>query len=96
MYTQSEMEFKGFASLTNHDINILKNIHEDLDLRIERVNHNVGRVYVVDKGGNSQNLPLHPDGNPIIIVADRVGMNVVAYNNEYLYVYGESRSCSRQ
>lgn len=90
MSTHAGMEFKGSASLSNHDINVLKNIHESLDLRIERVNQNVGRVYVVDQGGNSQPLPLQPNGQPVITMADRAGMDVAAHNNEFLYVYGDS------
>ena len=55
----AEMEFKGSASLHNDDINVLKNVHGGLDLRIERINQNIGRVYVVDQNGNAHQLPLN-------------------------------------
>jgi hypothetical protein len=92
--THAEMEFKSSVSLSNHDINVLKNIYKDLDLRIQRVNQNVGRVYVVDQGGNSQPLPIQPNGQPVITMADRAGVGVAAYNNEFLYVFGDSFTVS--
>jgi hypothetical protein len=88
------MEFKSSVSLSNHNINVIKNIYKDLDLRIERVNQNVGRVYVVDQGGNSQPLPIQPNGQPVITMADRAGVDVAAYNNEFLYMFGDSFTVS--
>jgi hypothetical protein len=94
MITHAEMEFKSSVSLSNHNINVIKNIYKDLDLRIERVNQNVGRVYVVDQGGNSQPLPIQPNGQPVITMADRAGVDVAAYNNEFLYMFGDSFTVS--
>ena len=83
------MEFKGCASLTNNNINILKNIYNGMDLRVDSINQNVGRIYVVDQGGNMQPLPIGPNG-PVFTMTDRVGAAVAAHNNEFLYVYGDS------
>jgi hypothetical protein len=86
----AEMEFKGNASLTNRNINILKNVSGGLDLRVEAINHNIGRVYFVDQGGNMQPLPANAQGQPIITMVDRAGTPVVPHNNEFLYIYGDS------
>jgi hypothetical protein len=86
------MEFKGSASLGNRNINALKKVFGDLDLRIERINQNVGRVYVVDQVGNMQPLPLRPNGRPVITMVDRAGMDVAPHNEEFLYVFGDSFS----
>jgi hypothetical protein len=90
----AEMEFKGAASLHNPNINVLKNVYGGLDLRVERINQNIGRVYVVDQNGNAQQLPINAQGNPVITMADRVNANVAPHNNEFLYVYADSYTVS--
>jgi len=89
---QADMEFKGCASLTNHKINVLKlkNLIGGLDMRVEAINHNIGRVYVVDKGGNSQPIPVNEEEKPIITMIDGAGRRVPPYNNEFLYIHGDS------
>ena len=52
--------------------------------------HNIGRVYVVDQGGNMQPLPVNAQGQPIITMVDRAGAAVAPHNNEFLYIYGDS------
>jgi hypothetical protein len=88
------MEFKGFASLHNGNINVLRNVHGNIDMRIERVNQNIGRVYVVDQQGNAQPLPTNAQGLPIITMADRVNAPVQPHNNEFLYIFGDSFTVS--
>jgi hypothetical protein len=82
------MEFKGSASLHNGNINVLKNVlnnvHNNLDLRVERVNQNIGRVYVVDQEGNAQPIP------PAISMADRVGAAVAPHNDEFHFLHERS------
>jgi len=87
---QADMEFKGSASLTNNNINVLKHVIGGLDLRIEAINQNIGRVYVVDQGGNMQPLPVNAQGLPVITMVDRAGIAVAPHNNEFLYIYGDS------
>jgi hypothetical protein len=82
----TEMEFKGSASLHNNNIDVIKNVSGNLDLRIDRVNANIGRVYVVDQNGNAQPMP----GN--ITMLDKAGGAVLAHNNEFLYIYADSYS----
>ncbi len=83
------MEFKGCASLTNNNINILKNVYNACDLRIESINQNVGKIYIVDQGGNKQPLPNGPNG-PVFTMTDRGGAPVAPYNDEFLYIYADS------
>jgi len=64
-----------------------------MDLRVERINQNVGRVYLVDQGGNKQPLPMGPNG-PVMTMTDSCGVVVAPYNNEFLYVYGDSFTVS--
>ncbi len=90
----AEMEFKGSASLHNANINVLKNIYNGLDMRIERINQNIGRVYVVDQNGNAQQLPANAQGQPVITMADKVNANVQPHNNEFLYIYADSYTVS--
>lgn len=87
------MEFKGCTSLTSNNINVLKYVYNSMDLRVERVNQNVGRIYLVDQGGNKQPLPMGPNG-PVLTMVDRGGAVVAPYNNEFLYVYGDNFTVS--
>jgi len=90
MIMQAEMEFKGSASLTNRNINILRHVIGGLDMRVEAINHNIGRVYVVDQGGNTQPIPVNAQGQPIITMVDRAGTPVPPHNNEFLYIHGDN------
>ena len=87
---QADMELKGSASLTNRNINVLKHVIGELDIRVEAINHNIGRVYVVDQGGNMQPLPVDAQGQPLITMVDRAGVPIAPHNNEFLYIYGDS------
>lgn len=89
----AEMEVKGCTSLTDDDIDILKGVHNALDLRVERINQNVGRIYLADRGGNKQRLPTGPQG-PVLTMTDGGGAAVAPYNEEFLYVHGDSFTVS--
>ena len=83
------MEFKGNVSLTN--TSVLKNVIGGLDMRVEHqpyINHNVGRVSVVDQGGNMKPLPRNAQGQPVITMADSSGTPIPPHNNEFLYIHG--------
>jgi hypothetical protein len=84
------MERKGAASLDERSINVLKRVGGGLDLRIERINQNIGRVYVVDERGEAQKLPTSAEGGPMIKMEDGEGGEVAPHNQEFLYMYAES------
>ncbi|PNW77222.1 hypothetical protein CHLRE_10g427400v5 [Chlamydomonas reinhardtii] len=84
------MEFKGSASLHNNDINVLRNVYGGMDMRIERVTASIGRVYLVDQGGNKQQLPVDAQGQLVVTVVDNTNTQIPPHNDEFLFMFADS------
>ena len=79
----ADMRWKGSFSYNDDNINLIRNVDSGLDLRIERINQNVARVYLVDQNGNAQAMPAH------ITMQDGLGAGVAPHNNEFLIIWGD-------
>ena len=79
-----DLECKVNASLADDSINVLKNVHNGLDLRVQRINPHVGRIYMADAAGNMQPLPAAKTMNDNVVAA------VAPCNNEFFYAWVDS------
>lgn len=86
------MIFKGVASLMNNDVNVLVDVYNCFDLHIRRLNQNIGCMYLADKDGNKQKLPIDNRNKHILTLVDRTGRTVRPHNDELLYTFLDSYS----
>lgn len=84
------MEYKGFVSYANDNVNVLKNVYNSLDMRIQRITNTIGRVYLVDQTGTKRSIPMGENNSPLLTMYDKDGIPVLPYNDEFLFTVDNS------